>query len=326
MASEQRRIPAFRECWSGKGASESATDYQLLAEHDGAFAARSKAGLAALVLPVAGLGPAATGRRTSGCELVGHSSLHFVYRGNAWDGAAAALICSDPELVDTFAVLADDVLTRTRGTFTWPSIVAVVEEWQNLLMPRGRPSKEAELGIWGELWFVEQSRNIDRALSGWRGPEGDATDFFHDGVAVEVKASRTERQHFVSQAQVDMPVGLNDSWLLSLWVKVDPGSGLTVPSIADAILARSADQADALRRLAQSGYSPADRREYTSGFALLSEPEWFATSDVPRVRAADPGISQLRYRAALDKARRADKVTTERLWRHFHERVYGDER
>jgi hypothetical protein len=326
MASERQRILAFRECWSGKETSELGTDYQLLADHDGAFVARSKAGLAALVLPVPALGPAASGRRASGCELVGHSSLHFAYRGSEWDGAAAVLLCSNSELVDTFGVLADDVLTRTRGGPTWSSIVAVVEEWQTLLLPRGRPSKEVELGLWGELWFIEQSRDVDRALCAWRGPEGDTTDFFHDGIAVEIKASRTERQHFVSQAQVDMPVGLHESWLLSLWVKVDPASGLTVPGIVDAILARATDQSDALRRIAQSGYSPADRREYTSGFKLLSEPEWFATSDVPRVRVADPGISQLRYRVALDKARRADSVTMERLWRHFHEGPSGSER
>jgi hypothetical protein len=326
MAPEERRIPAFRECWLGKEASESATDYQLLAEHDGAFVARSRAGLAALVLPIAVLAPAATGRRASGCELVGHSSLRFVYRGSQWDGPAAALLCLDPDLVDTFAVLADDVLTRMSGVFTWPSIVALVEEWQTLLMPRGRPSKEAELGIWGELWFIVQSRDVNRTLSCWRGPDGDATDFFYGGVAVEVKASRTERQHFASQAQVEMPVGLHDSWLLSLWVKADPGSGVTVPAVVDAILARATDQAHALRRIAQSGYTPADRRDYTSGFTLLSEPEWFATPDVPRVRVADPGISQLRYRVVLDKARRAHAVTAERLWRHFHEHSYGSER
>jgi hypothetical protein len=249
-----------------------------------------------------------------------------VHQGKEWDAAAAALLCTDPDLIDTFAVLADDVLTRTRSAFTWQAILAVVEEWQTLLMPRGRATKEVELGIWGELWFVENSRDVGRALLGWRGPDGDATDFFQDGIAVEVKASRTRRQHFVSQAQVETPVGLHEAWLLSLWVKADPGSALTVPWIADSIVAKAPDQAEALRRMAQAGYSPGDRREYTSAFALLSEPEWFALADVPRVRAADPGISQLRYRIALDEARRANAVTAGQLWHHFHEHDYGGDR
>lgn len=326
MASERSRITAFREHWAGEAQPVVATDYELLADYDGAFVARSKTGLAALVLPVKELGAAATGRRASGCELVGHASLRFVHRGREWDGAAAALICTEPELVDAFAVLAADVLARTHGALSWQSIVAVVEEWQTLLTPRGKPSKETELGLWGELWFIEQSRNVGRALSAWRGPDGDATDFFHDGFAAEVKASRTEGQHFVSQAQVDAPVGFHDSWLLSLWAKADPGSVLSVPWLVDAILARAPDQGEALRRLARAGYSPADRREYATSFTLLSAPVWFPVSAVPRVRVADPGVFQLRYRVVLDKSLRADVRTSERLWRHFHEHDYGTER
>jgi hypothetical protein len=57
MASETRQIASFREHWSGKPTAEGPTDYQLLALLDGAFVARSKAGLAALVLPVPSVGP-----------------------------------------------------------------------------------------------------------------------------------------------------------------------------------------------------------------------------------------------------------------------------
>jgi hypothetical protein len=326
MASDQSRIAAFRARWSGARGVAGATDYELLAEQDGAFIARSKAGLAALVLPVEDLGPLASGRRASGCELLAHPTLHFALGGAEWDGAAAAFLCADSDLLDTFAVLANDVLARTAPTFTWPSIVAVVEEWQTLLRPRGKPSKETELGLWGELWFIEQSRDIARALAAWRGPEGDHTDFFERGVAVEVKASRAERQHFVSQAQVESPVGGHDAWLLSIWAKADPGSLLTVPFVADAILARAPDRGEAMRLLARAGYSPADRQEYATPFTLLSEPEWFAAPSVPRVRAADPGVSNLRYRVVLDSKLRADAATARRLWHHFHGRDYGSDR
>lgn len=326
MASDQARIAALRECWSGARRANGATDYELLAEQDGAFVARSKAGLAALVLPVEGLGPLASGRRASGCELVAHPTLHFAHGGAEWDGAAAAFLCADSDLLDTFAVLANDLLARTGPKFAWSSLVAVVEEWQTLLKPRGKPSKETELGLWGELWFIEQSRDVARALAAWRGPEGDHTDFFERGVAVEVKASRVVRQHFVSQAQVESPVGKQDAWLLSIWAKADPGSVLTVPFLADAILARAPDRAEGVRLLARAGYAPADRQEYATAFTLLSEPEWFAAPDVPRVRAADAGVSNLRYRVVLDANLRADAATARGLWHHFHGRDYGSDR
>lgn len=326
MASERTRIDALRECWAAFQGPTNDTDYELLVDCGGAFAACSRHGLAALVLPLDALGPATVGRRASGCELVGHAALRFSYRGRKWEGAAAALLCTDAALVDTFAVLAADVLVRTRTDLSWASVVAVVEEWQTLLTPRGKPSRERELGLWGELWFIEQSRDVGRTLSAWRGPEADVADFFCGGVGVEVKASKTERQHFVSQTQLEAPVGSHDSWLLSLWVKADPGSLLTVPWLAEAILARAPNQGEALRWLARAGYSPSDRLEYTTAFTLLAEPEWFAIVDVPRVRAADPGVSHLRYRVALDQARRADAEAADRLWRHFHEQGYGTER
>jgi hypothetical protein len=184
-------------------------------------------------------------------------------------------------------------------------------------------SAEAEVGLWGELWFVAQSVDIGRAVASWRGPECDSTDFFVDGVAAEVKTTKKKRQHHVSQSQVEAPVGSHEAWLMSLWVKTDPGATVTVGHIVDAILKRAPDPVDTLRRIGRAGFSPSDRCEYASGFVVLSEPEWYAVSDVPRVRVADPGVSHLRYRVVLDQARRADASAAERLWQHFHGRKYG---
>ena len=323
MASERDELTRLRGCWSTVAPAKLATDYSLLAEFGGVFAARSRSGHAGIVIPVAEMSSLAVGRRTAGCELIGHASIRFEFENRAWDGPAAALICTDADLVDAFAVLAVDVLRRVGLGASWQSILTAVEEWQALLAPRGRPSSEAELGLWGELWFLNESTDISRALAGWRGPERDSTDFFVDGIAVEVKTSKQNRRHHVSQSQVAAPVGSHDAWLLSVWVKLDPGAATTVPLLADQLLARALDPADALRRLARAGFSPSDRREYSSGFVVLDEPEWYAVSEVPRVHAADVGVSDLRYRIVLDGGRRADPVSARRLREHFHGRKDG---
>jgi hypothetical protein len=85
------------------------------------------------------------------------------------------------------------------------------------------------------------------------------------------------------------------------------------------------DRGAALRRLLRAGYSPPNRAGYAATFVVLAEPEWYSVADVPRVRAADPGVSHLRYRVALDEARRADGVRSDSLWRHFHGHAYGGE-
>ena len=317
MAPENNVFTALRRCWSAT-TDAGDNDYTLLESVGESWAARSRAGLAALVIPLHAVGASAVGRRSSGCELLAHPSLRFVHEAQTWQGPAAALVCTDPDLVDAFAVLATDVARRADADASWQSLLAVVEEWQTLLAPRGRPSTERELGIWGELWFLDQSEALDLLLVGWRGPEGDPTDFFVAGVAAEVKASRVRRQHHVSQAQVDAPIGSGEAWLVSLHVKVDPGARSTVPSLAESILARASDPTDAMRRIARAGYTANDRREYTNGFALVLEPEWYPIASVPRVRTADPGVSHLRYRVSLDERLRADAATTDRLVQHFH--------
>jgi hypothetical protein len=109
-----------------------------------------------------------------------------------------------------------------------------------------------------------------------------------------------------------------------MWAKVNAGGNAasTVPSLVDDILSRAPDKADALKRVVRAGYSPADRRSYTSSFTLLDEPQWFNASVVPRVRTADAGVSRLRYQVILDEQLCADEETTVRLWEHFHGHQY----
>ncbi len=324
METETDSLAALRGLWSATRDQCGDNDYTLVAEVDGAFAARSRTGLPALIVPIKDLGPAPIGRRASGCELLGHSSIRFVYGDRDAVGPAAALLCLDPELFDTFAVLAVDVAKRVRdGGGTWSSMVAAVEEWQTLLARPGRLGAEAEEGLWGELWFLAQASDVDLLFSAWRGPEADATDFFLAGKSVEVKTSRRRREHHVSYSQVDAPVGIHEGWLVSIWVKPDPASECTIVHLAEGLLDRASDRAEALRRLTRAGYSPADRASYRAAFVVLSEPEWYAISDVPRIRVADPGVSQLRYRVALDESRRAEPLVSDSLWRHFHTQQYG---
>jgi hypothetical protein len=316
-------VPSLRNLWRDTRVPEQ-SDYLLFARFGAACAARSRFGQAALVVPLPTLAERNVGRRSAGIELLGHSAAQFTEGENEWRSPAAALVCLDAELVDTFAVLAADIALRfTTEVASWSSIVALVEEWQTLLSPRGKPSQEAEAGLWGELWFIDSSESVGRTLAAWRGPDRDAADFFVDGEAAEVKTGRLRRQHHVSQAQVDFSVGTHPAWLVSIWIKVDPEATATVPVLVDRILERAPDAADALRRIVRAGYSPANRSGYATGFVVLEEPEWYSAGSVPRVRAADLGVSDLRYRVTLDEQWRADAESARRLWRHFHGRDFG---
>jgi hypothetical protein len=297
------------------------TDYSLLEVGAGVHAGRSRAGAAALLIELTDVPSPLVGRRSAGFELLPYGSLAFVYGDRRWTSGAAALVNTDPELLSVFAVLAADVEERvSENGRMWKHVVAIVEEWQSLMAPRGRPSAESEVGLWGELWLLAVSTNPDLLLAGWRGPDREEADFFVDGTTVEVKTSRQAGQHHVSLSQLLAPMGQRDAWLLSLWVGLDPIRGCTVPSLADRLIARVTNPSDALRRLATAGYVPADRQFYEATLVLLIEPRWYAVTDVPKVRVVDSGVSRVRYMITLDESLATSDSAS--LWWHFIGREY----
>lgn len=315
----------LRRIWvSAPAPGSSGPDYTLLADRGGAYAGRARAGEPVLVIQLSETPIGGVGRRAAGCELLPHASLRFAIARREWDGPAAALICTDPDLVDAFAVLAADVESRIDPTATkWADVLAVVEEWQSLIAPRGAPSTEHEVGLWGELWMLAHADDPDRILASWRGPDREAADFHLDGRALEIKTSRRRGEHHVSQKQLVSPMGDAEAWLLSMWVGVDPIRGVTATELADLLRSRVSDPVEALRRLGAAGYTLADRNLYQTKLVLLATPSWYRVEDVPRVRAADLGISRLRYVVSLDEAAAADAGVASSLWHHFLGRDYG---
>jgi hypothetical protein len=222
--------------------------------------------------------------------------------------------------LETFIVLCADLLARLKaaeGVADWAAITKWVDEWQALLGKKALLTPEQELGLWGELWVVAQSANPDPLIGGWRGPERENVDFFLDGIGVEVKTSRREHAHFVSQKQVVQPVGEFDAYLLSIWVAPEPVRGKSIVELADDITSKAADGLAFLKHLGRLGFSPYDRDEYRTRFIALRTPKWFSAEIVPKVRAADEGVSNLRYQITLDVESAADEISEVSLWQRL---------
>lgn len=315
------RAASLREALATVGvpSPDEPSDYRIATSVGSAFLARARSAAPTLLIPL-DAAPLMGGRRGGGFSLNPAARVAFDYGGRRWDQAAATLECTETGLVDAFLVLVVDIahrLATAAGEITWPMILGWVEEWQTLLSRRAVLTAEQQLGLWGELWLISKAVNPDRIVAAWRGPERAAMDFFLDGVALEVKVSQRAHVHHVSQAQIDRPVGIHPSYLLSLWVGVEPGRGVSLTELVDLVLARVSDAASLLKHIALVGYVPLDRDQYAMRYLPLEIPRWFRAEDVPRVRAIDPGISQIRYVASLDIDTSLAGEVANNLWRHF---------
>lgn len=303
----------------GPSSADEADDFRIATAVGPAFLARARSGAPALLIPL-DVAPVSVGRRGGGFALNPVSRVAFEHAGRRWEQAAATLECTESNLLETFLVLVVDIAGRLVSTgreVGWPTVLAWVEEWQMLLARRAVLTPEQQLGLWGELWIISKAVNPDPLVAAWRGPEGEAVDFLFDGVALEVKVSRRARVHHVSQRQIDVPVGIHRAYLLSVWVGIDPIRGISLAELVDAALARVSDAPTLLKRIALLGYAPLDRDQYGTRFIPLDSPLWFRAEDVPRVRAIDPGISQIRYVVTLDIDTSIAPEIASGLWRHF---------
>jgi putative PD-(D/E)XK family protein DUF4420 len=293
-------------------------EYQIVSPMGTAFLACSAAGAATLLVPL-DIAPSAASRRGGGFTL--HAAGRVVFRAHErqWEQPAAILECTNPGLIEIFLVLIADLTDRLDSLPAphWAAVLGWVEEWQDLLSRRPVMDSGRQLGLWGELWVVRNAADPGRLIEAWRGPDGDATDFLLDGIGLEVKASRRAHVHHVSQLQVDRPIGKHVAYLVSIWAAVDPAQGSSLPELVDDLIARLANPALLLKKLAHLGYSPVDREHYETRYMPLEAPAWFRIEDVPRVREFDPGISDLRYIVRLDVDRALPDSQAKDLWFHF---------
>jgi hypothetical protein len=222
-------------------------------------------------------------------------------------------------LAPTFSTLAYDVAETLGAARRRPSgraVLAALARWERLFRSRHVLSEAEEIGVWGELWCILNAPDPDSSLKAWQGPDGERRDFFAGNISIEVKTSRERLRHHVSLDQVERPSGDAESFLVSIWVTLDP-AGATLPSLVERVASSVADLASLEPKLLAVGYGHEDRALYDRRFSILERPIVFPTTAVPRIRSVDPGISEIRYRVRLDEDLAVSEDVSESLLRRL---------
>jgi hypothetical protein len=226
------------------------------------------------------------------------AQLEFV-AGSTRDVAPAIVIeALDDALRDVFCALGDDLARELSlvAPATAKDVTALLRRWEALFAAAARLDESAVLGLWGELWALRTSSRPDALVAGWRGNDSGTFDFVVDDRLLEVKTTRVPGVHKFSHSQLREPDECGV--LVSLVVEVGD-QGTTLAEALDAVLARVVDPVVVRSSLKARGLTMASLRESTMRIVLTKKPAFYWLRDVPRVRLADAGVTQLRYSVDL---------------------------
>src|SRR5258706_16370103 len=106
MASSSDHVRRLRESWLRTAELAGSNDYTLIEPIGAGYAALTKERLPAIVIPLPEVERVAIGRRAGGCELLPIRSARFRHLQREWEGAGAALVCHDADVLEPFLVLA----------------------------------------------------------------------------------------------------------------------------------------------------------------------------------------------------------------------------
>jgi hypothetical protein len=295
----------------------SATDTVSMWNRDAACALVSSPtkGHAAVMVQLDAPGPT-VGRITEGLSLSSLANAIWTSGGERWEGPGALLKCLNDEFLPTFSVLIADLMRRLHSLGkipSWGHLLTFLDDWESLFARTFVMSEIEQLGLWGELKLIQQSNEMDEAISAWIADSSARTDFMRAAISLEVKTSRRRGQHHVSVVQTQAPERENSAYLVSLWVELDESTGTSLPDLVLEIASRADDPTGFERKLTQRGYSRRDAGGYSFRWRLLGTPRLYPVDDLPKIRQMDPGISNVRYVVTLDEKLAIDEESAESI-------------
>jgi hypothetical protein len=263
-----------------------------------AFPGMSKASHQALIVPLSAPLSSVAAEVYGRVRLKFYKALDIDAGGRVSRTPAAVLECLDPALLPAFCSLCMDIVTRSRAPLFGSDIRAIVNEWRDLLRSQPRLSIEGEVGLWGELQLLLLCPSLDGALAAWHGPDAATLDFFGGGIGLECKTARGTHRHRFSLDQGSSAAFNQNIYLVSLVISEDATKGETVAELVDEIRSRISGDHRFEKKLLGTGFRSEQATSYETRFTLC-EVWTLPMSRVPRVRAIDPGVSEVRYTVDL---------------------------
>lgn len=185
------------------------------------------------------------------------------------------------------------------------AVATAVAHFRDLTMARSPLPVEREIGLLGELLFLEYCMTAlgpQAAVSAWHGPLAEEHDFAIGSVHVEVKCTASERRVHVIHGfnQLEPLTGVPLVLVSIQLTRSSSDSGRTLPAVIAAVRVHAGAQRGALdAKLATLGWNDFDADLHDTPWAVRSAPLAYAVDeDFPaitsdRLEGAVPHLGQI---------------------------------
>ncbi|MGC4109824.1 MAG: PD-(D/E)XK motif protein [Nocardioides sp.] len=163
------------------------------------------------------------------------------------------------------------------------AVSTAIRGYRDVLSARVAMSTEQEIGLVGELLFLEflvGALGGGVAVGAWMGPASEEHDFAFPDIHIEVKTTASERRtHVINGLSQLVPVGGVPLSLLSMQVtRANSDAGRSLPALIDAVRAAAGGYVVAIDQVLREsfGWEDDDADLYPTAWLLRSTPRAYA--------------------------------------------------
>jgi hypothetical protein len=166
----------------------------------------------------------------------------------------------------------------------------------------GSPSKKSVLGLWGELFAIWRSTDLENTTKAWHSSTTDRYDFGDAQQRVEVKTTTGPRSHFFSYEQLN-PSPHIEVFVCSIITEADDSNTSCSFLLSEiAKLLQSPVTKQHLLKTAIATLGSNWPLESVISFDLnsaIQSTRWYKTENIPRVDSLPVGVSQVKFKSDL---------------------------
>jgi hypothetical protein len=181
-------------------------------------------------------------------------------------------------------------------------IISLIDQLLELFASLSQPSVTTIVGLWGELFIIQQSNNPDFVASAWHATPEDKFDISEGNARIEVKSTRGPRRHTFSYEQVAPLPGVNI--VVASLILTERSDGLNIFELLEQVL--DAISSDELRSHVMMIAMKTIGSDLTDDRKIKFDPvsaainlKYFLSEIVPKPLPPPQGVSELKFKSDL---------------------------